>query len=115
MDRQPDLIGLVAQSRDHGDVGCHMRKRFAILDSAVEGQEHRSQRVRSARIGHHHVIDWLCFRRDCIPDPERRQKPLGAGGDRGCAPIIAPDLGRGRIDDGNFERWGGRLQRNGRR
>jgi hypothetical protein len=67
----------------------HMRERFAGLNLAREGQEHRTGGVFQFGIGHHHVENRLGAGCDLIPHPQRVEQPAAGRNDRGGARIAA--------------------------
>ena len=82
----------------------HVRERFARLDMAGEGQEHRTGRVFQFGIGDDHVEDRLRAGGDLIPHPDGIEQPAAGGDDGGRARIAARPQRQRRIghDDGNI-------------
>ena len=86
-----DALGLGAldQRIDQMTILDHVRERFARLDIAGEGQEHRTGRVFQSGIGDDHVEDRLRLGRDLIPHPDGIEQPAAGGDDGGRARIAA--------------------------
>ena len=65
-----------------------MGERLARLGIAVEGQEHRPNRIGEPAVGHHHIEDGLRLARDGVPHPDRLEQPLRRRHDGGSARVM---------------------------
>ena len=79
-----------------------MGERLARLGIAVEGQEHRPNRIGEPAVGHHHIEDGLRFAGDGVPHPDRLEQLLRRRHDGGSA-RIAPAAVECRIGDRDAE------------
>ena len=86
-----DALGLGAldQRVDQMAIFDHVRERFARLDIAGEGQEHRTGGVFQLGIGDDHVEDRLRAGCDLVPHPDGIEQPAAGGDDGGRARIAA--------------------------
>ena len=96
-----DALGFGARHQrvDQMAVLDHMRERFAGLDLAGKGQEHRTGGVFQLGIGDDHVEDRLRSGRDLIPHAERLEQPAAGRDDGGGARIAARPCRQRRIGD----------------
>ena len=112
-DVDAEFGGAAAQRAVEHLVLDHVGEGFAGADFAVEGEKDRPHRIGGLRIGDDHVGDRLGLGRDLFPAAEALEHAAGGGGDGRGAAVLAPDLRRGGVDDGDVQAGARLLDRDG--